>query len=99
MTLKSWQWNLALFIAASPVLAIVQAVRAARRLKLLVAAQRVSTACGTCGAEIMLVGFWRCGCGFTYQGHLLRLCPICGSFPEMVRCYRCGATEKLPAWN
>jgi hypothetical protein len=35
-------------------------------------------------------------CGFTYRGHLLRVCPICFSLPAMVRCYDCGLTTKLP---
>jgi hypothetical protein len=36
---------------------------------------------------------WRCACGDTIEGHFLRHCRACGSFPKMIRCQRCGATE------
>jgi hypothetical protein len=46
---------------------------------------------------VSLVGMWRCSCGnHVYRGHLLRLCPVCGTVPVVVRCYRCGVTTKLP---
>ncbi len=48
-----------------------------------------------CGEMLSLIGFWKCSCGFTYQGHLLRRCPVCFSVPCVVRCYRCGVTTKL----
>jgi hypothetical protein len=95
--MKSWQWDLLLFILASPILALRMVVRAARTLQLLHTAARPAIACRTCGGRISLVGVWRCGCGFTYQGHLLRFCPVCGSFPRMVRCYQCQATERVPS--
>ena len=92
---KSWLWDVALFVLASPILAIRAAVRMARRGKLLYLTVQPAMTCGTCGGQIPLVGFWQCRCGFTYQGHLLRFCPVCQSFPHMVRCHRCGATEKV----
>jgi hypothetical protein len=49
-----------------------------------------------CGASISLRGLWRCGCGYTYRGHLLTRCPICTSVPRIARCYRCGVTVRLP---
>lgn len=52
--------------------------------------------CHNCGGDISLVGIWRCQCRYTYRGHLLRECPVCGASPRMVRCYRCGVTRKLP---
>ena len=49
-----------------------------------------------CGIPISLVGLWRCSCTFTYRGHLLHVCPLCGRIPRIVRCYTCGLTTKLP---
>ena len=49
-----------------------------------------------CGIPISLVGLWRCSCTFTYRGHLLQVCPLCGRIPRIVRCYTCGLTTKLP---
>jgi len=93
--MKTWHWDVALFILASPIILIVGMTRAVRRLIRLHIAVQPETPCRTCGDPIVLVGFWRCSCGFTYQGHVLRICPICSSFPSMIRCYRCGATEKV----
>ena len=93
--MKSWQRDLALFTLASPILAGRAAIRAVRRVRLLQQATQPAITCRTCGSEISLVGLWQCACKFTYQGHLLRVCPLCGAFPRMVRCYNCGATEKI----
>jgi hypothetical protein len=49
-----------------------------------------------CGAAVSLVNVWKCSCGFTYRGHLLRVCPVCKTIPRVVRCYACGVTTKLP---
>lgn len=95
MKLKPWHWDLSLFILASPLLAVRAAFRAVRRIRFLRQALEPWIACRTCGEQIFLVGFWKCGCGFTYEGHVLRYCPVCGSFPAMIRCYQCGATEKV----
>src|SRR2546426_1050922 len=95
MNEKSWLWDLLLLLVASPVLLIRAFIRGVRRLRLLRMALRAFIICKTCGSQIPLVGFSRCGCGYTYQGHLLRFCPVCGSFPNMIRCYQCRATEKV----
>ena len=49
-----------------------------------------------CGNAISLVGLWKCSCSFTYRGHLLQICPLCGRVPKICRCYACGLTTKLP---
>ena len=49
-----------------------------------------------CGSPLSLVGLWRCSCSFTYRGHLLQMCPLCGKIPKICRCYACGLTTKLP---
>jgi len=59
----------------------------------LAAATRISC---ECGSPISLVGLWRCSCSFTYRGHLLQTCPLCGRIPRICRCYACGLTTKLP---
>jgi len=47
-------------------------------------------------SRFSLVGLWRCSCGFTYRGHLLRSCPVCREYSVRGRCYRCGVNHKLP---
>ena len=86
-----------LFMLASPILAVRVIVRITRRLRLAYLAAQQAIPCRTCGAPVSLVNFWRCRCGFTYQGHLLRFCPVCRSFPRMIRCYECGATMAVPS--
>jgi len=84
-----------LWILAAPALlvrALIRGYRQARFLKLATVARIVCH----CGAAVYLVGLWRCSCGYTYRGHLLRACPVCSTIPVMVRCYRCGVTTKLP---
>lgn len=85
-----------LFLLATPALAVRTLVRAVRRVEFWRAIYRTSSLCGSCGATISLVGLWRCQCGFTYEGHLLQVCPVCGALPKMMRCYQCGVTETLP---
>ena len=85
----------ALFVLASPILAVKAVRRALERYRFFRLAMRPAIVC-ECGSQVPLVGFWRCSCGFTYRGHLLRICPVCGSLPCVVRCYRCGVTTKLP---
>ena len=58
-------------------------------------AYRHDISCRNCGSAISLVGIWRCRCGYTYKGHVLRSC-VCGSLPRMVRCFQCGITQELP---
>jgi hypothetical protein len=87
--------DLILFVLASPVLLFLAVRRALMRYRYLQHATRPNITC-ECGEPVSLVGMWRCSCGFTYRGHLLRVCPVCGSAPVVVRCYRCGVTTKLP---
>jgi hypothetical protein len=84
-----------LFILASPILLFQATRRAVERYRFFQLAMQPEMRC-ECGAAISLVGLWRCSCSFTYRGHLLRTCPVCGSVPCIVRCYRCGVTTKLP---
>ena len=93
--MTGWIGDAVLWVLASPVLLVVHLARAVRHgARARRAAARAIT-CRTCGEEIVLVGFWRCRCGFTYRGHLLRVCPVCEAFPRLVRCFRCGATERV----
>ncbi len=85
----------ALFVFSSPILLILAARRALERYRFFELAMAPAVVC-ECGREISLVGLWRCSCRFTYRGHLLRPCPVCGTIPCVVRCYRCGVTTKLP---
>ncbi len=93
--LKRVLWDVVLFFLASPVLAVAALRKALRRLQFFLVASRSEIGC-ECGSTVALVGLWKCGCGFTYQGHLLTVCPVCASVPCVVRCYRCGITTKLP---
>ena len=93
--MKRWHWDAVLFILASPILAVRAVVRLLRHLAFLRMTIQPTLTCRTCGGIVSLVGMWKCPCGFTGAGHLLRDCPACGSFPLMVRCYRCGATEPV----
>ena len=94
--MKDWQRDLTLLALASPILAARGTMRMIRRVQLLRLALQPVLACRTCGSAISLVGQWRCACGFEYRGHVLRACPICGSFPRVARCYQCGTTETIP---
>jgi hypothetical protein len=85
----------ALFVLASPILAVKAGRRALQRCRFFRLAMEPAIVC-ECGSTVSLVGFWKCSCGYTYRGHLLRLCPVCGTIPCVVRCYRCGVTTKLP---
>ncbi len=88
--------DVVLWALASPILAAKAMARAARRAAFWRVSYTPNIACRNCAAVISLVGLWRCGCGYTYRGHLLRECPVCGSWPAMVRCAACGLTETLP---
>lgn len=87
--------DLVLFMLASPILLVLFLHRSWRHLQFLKVATLPWIVC-PCGRRVSLVGMWRCGCGFTYRGHLVRMCPVCGRLPVMVRCYGCGLTMKLP---
>jgi hypothetical protein len=84
------------WLLASHIVFIQWIMRMIGRLHFWRMAYRPAIRCGNCGTAISLVGIWKCGCHFTYRGHLLRECPICGSVPRMVRCFSCGVTERLP---
>jgi hypothetical protein len=84
------------WLLVSPVLLIRFLVRSFRFGGFWVMSYRHEIICRNCGAAISLVGIWRCRCGYTYKGHLLRPCPVCDALPRMARCFRCGVTEKLP---
>ena len=88
--------DLILWLLASPVYFVRWLVWLTRRWRFFRIAYAPSLICRNCGETIWLVGIWRCGCGYTYKGHVLRECPVCGSLPRMARCYGCGVTEKLP---
>jgi hypothetical protein len=92
---QKWIVDLILFILASPILLVLFLLRTWQHGKFLRLAATPSLIC-ECGRTVSLVGIWRCGCGFTYRGHLLRICPVCGSLPSVVRCYGCRITTKLP---
>lgn len=85
-----------LWLLASPIIVVLWGVRLSRRIRFWKTAYTVQVACGHCGTAISLVGLWKCGCGHTYAGHLLRVCPICHSLPRVVRCFSCGVTRLLP---
>jgi hypothetical protein len=93
--MKNPRMDAALFVLASPILLIRALRRAFERYSFIRLAMQPSIDC-ECGSAVSLVGCWRCSCGFTYRGHLLRACPVCGTIPCVVRCYRCGVTTKLP---
>lgn len=93
--MKRWHWDVVLFILSSPILAVRAVARFLRHLAFLRMAIQPMLTCRTCGGTISLVGIWKCGCGYTTEGHVLRSCPVCGSCPAMIRCYRCGATEAV----
>ena len=93
--MKNKGFDFALFVFASPILLVLALRRGLERYRFFDLAMTPEIAC-ECGAQVSLVGLWRCSCGFTYRGHLLRSCPVCQTIPCVVRCYRCGVTTKLP---
>jgi hypothetical protein len=93
--MKRWHWDALLFALASPILAVRGVLRFVRHIMFLRIAIQPTLPCNTCGDTIHLLGMWRCGCGATVEGHLLRACAVCHSFPAMIRCHRCGATQAV----
>ncbi len=87
--------DVALFVLASPVYAYQAFRKLQRKHEFFRMASANAVTC-ECGSPVSLVGMWRCSCGFTYRGHLLRVCPVCKTLPSVVRCFRCGVTIKLP---
>ena len=88
--------DIAIWLLMSPILLVRSIFRAFRWLDFWTLAYKPEIPCRNCGGAISLVGIWRCRCGYTYKGHLLRTCPVCDATPSMVRCIQCGVTEKLP---
>ena len=88
--------DLVLRILASPVRLLVALDRVLQNGSFWQLSNSPTTTCGSCKEVISLVGQWKCRCGFTYRGHLMRTCPVCYSSPRVVRCVHCGVTEKLP---
>ena len=86
----------ALWLFASPILCVKAVIRLWRRVRFWTASCLTRVTCRNCEQSISLVGMWRCACGYTYRGHLLRVCPVCRTVPRMVRCYDCGLTVPLP---
>jgi hypothetical protein len=85
-----------LWILASPLLFIQWLLRLRRRWRFWRTAYATQIVCSGCHSAISLLGNWTCQCGYSYRGHVMRECPICGAQARMVRCYACGLTEKLP---
>jgi hypothetical protein len=83
------------YILSSPFLLIWGMVEAFKYFRTLGRAIAPSVICRTCRNQIALVGMWQCECGFTYQGHLMRPCPICHRVPRVARCYQCNTTNLL----
>jgi hypothetical protein len=88
--------DLILWVLASPILFVQWLFRLRRTWEFWRMAYTTRIVCGNCGGNIWLIGLWRCGCAYTYRGHVLHRCPVCGSLPRMVRCFACGVTTKLP---
>ena len=84
------------WLVAGPILLFRFILQAFRWFDFWVMAYRHEFLCRNCGSVVSLVGIWRCRCGYTYRGHLLRSCPVCESLPRMARCFHCGITEELP---
>ena len=95
MAMKKNLFDWVLLVLSSPILAVQALRRAHERYRFFRLAMEPEMHC-ECGATVSLVGYWRCSCGFTYRGHLLRACPVCQSIPCVARCFRCGVTTKLP---
>jgi hypothetical protein len=84
------------WIAAAPVFVLRAVFRSRHHGRFWTVAYAATLGCQACGAEISLLGMWECRCGYTYQGNVLRVCPVCHSLPRMIRCFSCGNTEVLP---
>jgi hypothetical protein len=83
------------YMLALPFLIIWGMIRIARYVRLLTLSVSPSIACIGCRSEVALLGIWRCRCGFTYKGHLMRPCPVCARVPRVVRCLNCSVTTQL----
>lgn len=95
--IKHWRWFFVAmaYILASPFLLIWGVIKGIRYIRTLTKAVTPAIVCSNCHHPVSLVGLWRCGCGFTYRGHLLHPCSICHRVPRVVRCHRCNVTTRL----
>jgi hypothetical protein len=84
------------WLVVSPILLVRLILHAFRQFDFWAMSYRHEIVCRNCGGGISLVGIWRCRCGYTYKGHLLRPCPVCDALPRMARCFQCGVTKELP---
>ena len=94
--MKNLILDLVLWFLASPILFVQWILRTVKQIRFWIAAYTPHISCRACGARIDLLSQWKDGCGYSYQGHLLRHCPICHSLPRIVRCVNCGVTRMLP---
>jgi hypothetical protein len=85
-----------LWVLASPVFVVRGCLHLRRKVQYWEVAYSTSVTCRYCHERISLVGMWRCGCSYTYAGHVLRICPVCRSLPQTVRCIVCGVSRLLP---
>ena len=94
---KLWRWFFVAmaYILALPFLLVWGVIKGFRYVRTLSNAVSPAVNCSNCHHPVSLVGLWRCGCGFTYRGHLMHPCPICHRVPKVVRCYRCNVTTRL----
>jgi len=88
--------NVVLWILSRPIALLLGIVRFIRRIPFWKTAYSATIPCRTCGSPISLLGQWKCGCSWTYRGHLLRRCPQCFCLPRVARCLACGCTLLLP---
>ena len=94
--MKSMIFDAVLWCLASPLFLIRSCIGFLGGIEFWRVAYSTELACPHCLAKISLIGMWRCGCGYTYTGHLLRRCPICRTMPRIVRCFSCGVSRHLP---
>jgi hypothetical protein len=87
--------SLLIRVLAFPVVVALGLLKAIRALRSARYAWASSLTCRHCGSSIALVRAWRCSCGFTYVGSVLRQCPVCSARPVMARCDQCGMTRKI----
>lgn len=88
-------FRMVLYLFSLPLLLIWHLIRGIRGLRSLHHAQITSIQCSNCNYHISLVGIWKCACGYTYRGHVMRCCPQCSRTANLVRCLRCQVTYKL----
>ena len=90
-----WTFKAILYLVALPMYIIMIVPRTKQYIKRLKLSVKPYMECPSCGAQVPLVGMWKCPCGYQYQGHLLKACANCGRTPLMARCWDCGVTIML----